>query len=629
MAETSRSVERAPRVWVWRLPILAVLLVGLVGTATALLSAWGLRRVVWADQYENLEARIDLQRRRLESAFSEIEHDVDFLATLAANPRPVEELEPAMVALAQAKPHYLQIRILEANESGVERVRIDRPSPDVDAPADAPPNPPSVVAREALQSKGDRDYFRATLAEPHDRVFFSEIDLNRERGAISAPHQATLRALRVVSGADGSPRWVVAINLDFERFIDELFEPQAQSELWLANASGDYLYHPDPALPFAWELGPPHRVARDYPSVAEWFEADTPGVRLERLERSVLGMATAAPFRDARRIIVGIEASTDSMLAASGRVLFESILLSMAFMAVAGLLVRALAVRFVAPLGDMADAAKAIKAGDWEAPLPTEREDELGTLARALRKMVDGFLARTAELDERSETLAEANRELELFVHVASHDLREPIRRISLAAELLEADEAERLQPESRETLAILSESARRSLAQLTSLRELTRTMTGKRALEPTDVLASLRGLLARHEASFAAADLQVVTEMPATGPTLALVPGQVELALDNLLRNAERHAPRGSELRVHAELAAGEVLLTFCNPLPEGAAAPTDELLMPFHRDEASTGTGLGLAIVDRVARRHHGEVHIDADEGLFRVRLILREQP
>ena len=83
--------------------------------------------------------------------------------------------------------------------------------------------------------------------------------------------------------------------------------------------------------------------------------------------------------------------------------------------------------------------------------------------------------------------------------------------------------------------------------------------------------------------------------------------------ALDNLLSNALRFAPGGSEVVVQLSSPPGRLVLEVRD---QGIGIPPQEreaVFEPFHRlDHSGTGTGLGLSLVREVAQRHGGRAYV-----------------
>ena len=88
-----------------------------------------------------------------------------------------------------------------------------------------------------------------------------------------------------------------------------------------------------------------------------------------------------------------------------------------------------------------------------------------------------------------------------------------------------------------------------------------------------------------------------------------------VERAFDNLLRNAIRFAPAGSELLIGAAISGESAELWVQD---QGPGVPEEELLRIFDpftqvdsaRDHAAGGYGIGLALVKRIVELHDGSV-------------------
>lgn len=102
----------------------------------------------------------------------------------------------------------------------------------------------------------------------------------------------------------------------------------------------------------------------------------------------------------------------------------------------------------------------------------------------------------------------------------------------------------------------------------------------------------------------------------------VALVSGNsdaLERALANLVDNALKYAPSGSEVEVRVGIEDGRVLLQVLDRGPGVSAADAERIFEPFERlspDEAP-GTGLGLTVVKGVAASHGGEASVSQRPG------------
>ena len=82
---------------------------------------------------------------------------------------------------------------------------------------------------------------------------------------------------------------------------------------------------------------------------------------------------------------------------------------------------------------------------------------------------------RTEELESANRDLAQKNRELEDFAFIASHDLREPIRKVLTFGSILEERYKDRLDEAARDYLARMQKAALRMERMLASLLEYSR----------------------------------------------------------------------------------------------------------------------------------------------------------
>jgi len=246
--------------------------------------------------------------------------------------------------------------------------------------------------------------------------------------------------------------------------------------------------------------------------------------------------------------------------------------------------------RVTLPLRALARAAQEVGRGGHPEPLSEHGSIELEQLAEAFNRMSDD-LRRIAT--ERAEVLAGI-----------SHDLRTPLARLRLEAELSIADAA------ARDAVGADIEQMDGIIAQFL---DYARGEGGEEA-ELGDVNALLtQAASAQHRAAHPPS---IVTgELPAT----RVFPKALARALGNLLENARKYG--GDEIRVETRAEADEIVIDVADRGPGIPAGETERLKRPFTRFETArtnaSGTGLGLAIVDRVARLHGGRLELLAREG------------
>lgn len=268
---------------------------------------------------------------------------------------------------------------------------------------------------------------------------------------------------------------------------------------------------------------------------------------------------------------------------------------------VASVIFGALAARyFSSPIRRLRYAFKAVERGDLGIRLTPDlgrQRDELGDLGRDFDHMV-------AQLD----SLMDGQRRL---LHDVSHELRSPLARLQIAIDLIR-QRPERLQP----SLERIEAEAGRMDHLVGELLTLARLEGGMEKQEPeplalTDLLAAVVED-ARFEAE--AVGRRVELSMLEAAPMLGQ-PDLLRRAVENVIRNAIRHTPVGSAVRV--VLAAGEGRSLSLVVADQGPGVPERELeaiFAPFFRsgdNAGAEGHGLGLAIARRIVEAHSGSIH------------------
>ena len=262
--------------------------------------------------------------------------------------------------------------------------------------------------------------------------------------------------------------------------------------------------------------------------------------------------------------------------------------------------------RLLRPLDDIHEGAVRYGQGDFAHRIPLRRRDELGDLAQRVNTMA-------GEIHH----MLDAKRALLLAI---SHELRSPLTRARLNAELVDEGEA-------RE--ALLHDLAEmRDL--VIDLLESERLATGHAALqrEPTDLNSMVLDAIATHFGEQA-----VSTELAADLPLLALDPVRIRLLLRNLLDNALRHSAGAAQPPLVSTTRNDEgVLLTVRDHGPGVPEEHLAQLTQAFYRADAARqratgGVGLGLYLCRLVVEAHGGSLTIrNAAPGLV-VSVVLPE--
>ncbi|MBI3682634.1 MAG: HAMP domain-containing protein [Acidobacteria bacterium] len=242
------------------------------------------------------------------------------------------------------------------------------------------------------------------------------------------------------------------------------------------------------------------------------------------------------------------------------------------------------------PLRRLQEAADRLGKGDLRTRVSVERKDELGRLAASFNQMA-----------ERIENLVQSQQRLLTDV---SHEIRSPLTRLSVAVELARSSGAPKRE------LDIIQQQADRLNTLVSSLLQVTRAEMNPVSLkrEPVNLLALARELADACGVEARASGCSIRVE----GPENCAVNADAELlrrAVENVLRNAVRHAPRDTAVEVRIQ-PGGRITIRDSGPGVPEQSLPF--LFDAFYRVEgqAAAGAGLGLSIAKRAVELHRGAI-------------------
>jgi signal transduction histidine kinase len=277
------------------------------------------------------------------------------------------------------------------------------------------------------------------------------------------------------------------------------------------------------------------------------------------------------------------------------------------------------------PLREMTAAARGMAQGDYTQRVRATSRDEVGELAVAFNQMA-------ADLD------AADQQRRELIANV-SHELRTPIAALQAVLENV-VDGVAEPDPATLRTALAQTERLGGLVAQLL---DLSRIDAGAIALEPEDFALApmLAQAVAESEvaAGVAGRTVKFVVDVRPPGMTVRADPNRLHQVVVNLLDNAARHGPPGTDVHVTAHRQGGDLVLEVRDEGPGIAAADRDRVFHRFTHGERAVGggTGLGLAIARWAVDLHRGRIAVvepaatDGDNGMpgCRIRVTVPGQP
>jgi two-component system sensor histidine kinase KdpD len=221
--------------------------------------------------------------------------------------------------------------------------------------------------------------------------------------------------------------------------------------------------------------------------------------------------------------------------------------------------------------------------------------------------------ARLAEEMTQSRALAQTEKLRAALLSSISHDFRTPLASIiGSASSLLEA--SAQFSPEARRDLLLtIQQSGERLHRYVVNLLDMSRLEAGALTVKRDWVeLGDLLGTaLARMEGELG--NRRIALDVPRDLPMLHVDFVLIEQVLLNLLDNAIKYSPPGSEIAIAARDEGENMAFEISNPTDAMLTGDLDRIFTKFYRlDEASDtkGTGLGLSICKGFVEAHGGTI-------------------
>lgn len=227
-------------------------------------------------------------------------------------------------------------------------------------------------------------------------------------------------------------------------------------------------------------------------------------------------------------------------------------------------------------------------------------------------------LAQARDLKRYAEELERTNRELDRFAAIASHDLQEPLRKISAFASLIKRRHQGQFDHETDRSLDFLVDAAGRMRRLIDDL--LTYSRASKRALEsgPVDMGAITHELVSELDILVSDANAQIeIGELPLIEGDSTLL----RLLMQNLISNGLKYRKdAGVQISISAVRENSHWRFTVRDNGIGLDPRFSEKIFAPFqrlHGREEYEGTGIGLAICQQAVERHGGRIWVEAAPG------------
>jgi light-regulated signal transduction histidine kinase (bacteriophytochrome) len=260
------------------------------------------------------------------------------------------------------------------------------------------------------------------------------------------------------------------------------------------------------------------------------------------------------------------------------------------------------------------------------------------------QKNIIGFSKVTRDLTERklsedrlreyTNQLEFQNKELEQFAYAASHDMKEPLRKIHLYNSFIAESPSNILDEKSKEFLTRSMAAVKRMTGLIEDLLTYSKTTANLESFENVDLTAAVEEIRAMHKEEMEQNNVSIKTDGL---PTIYAIPFQVKQLLFNLINNSikYKHPDRNVDILLKAKVVHGsgikerdaEQNKTYqkISVIDNGIGFEpqyADKIFNVFQRlnnhSSSAKGSGIGLAICKRIVQNHHGFIKATGKENV-----------
>ena len=250
-------------------------------------------------------------------------------------------------------------------------------------------------------------------------------------------------------------------------------------------------------------------------------------------------------------------------------------------------------------------------------------EIERGTI-EAIAGLVALALERARFLKEvsRTEALRQSDEFKSAVLASVSHDLRTPLTAIRTAVDSLLAESISWEPDALREFHLIISEEVKRLTRLVQNLLEMARIEAGELKISKRwgSLSEIINNVLMRSAAALRNHRVRVESEEDQL--SVKVDSRLIAEALANLVENAAKYSPAGSEITISGSLHDGELIISVKDQGMGVAPEETDYVFDKFYRGthaagKPTSGTGMGLAITRGIVEAHAGRIWVDSHFG------------
>ena len=219
---------------------------------------------------------------------------------------------------------------------------------------------------------------------------------------------------------------------------------------------------------------------------------------------------------------------------------------------------------------------------------------------------------------DRTAELSSSNHDLEQFAYIASHDLRQPLRKIRMCTEYLAEDYSDCFDDRAESYMGYITKSIDRMYLLIDDLLTYSRVGKPKKDDRAVDLNTVIEDCL--EDLSIAIEDTNATINYSKL-PIIETNPREVRQLFQNLIANALKFT-RGKDpqINITATEQGNRWLFSVADNGIGIEPQYSDKIFQMFqrlHNDEEYEGTGIGLAICHKIVNSRGGEIWVESQPG------------
>lgn len=249
-------------------------------------------------------------------------------------------------------------------------------------------------------------------------------------------------------------------------------------------------------------------------------------------------------------------------------------------------------------------------------PHPQPVYNSYGTMAGAMNMLVD--ITENKSIRERNQKLELYNEQLQQFAFAASHDLQEPLRKITAFATLLLKKNHHALDGSDLKYLVKISESSNRMMNLISDLLAYTNEANEQKNFLRTDLNETIENI--KSDLEFVIFEKNAVIQSDEL-PVIKAVPSQMNRLFYNLINNSLKFSKKDIapviKINAHKD-SSGIKIIVSDNGIgfEQAYAEKIFNLFQRLNDRHSYKGSGIGLSLCKKIVEIHQGEIFAVAEE-------------